>query len=134
MGIFPLSHQLSYHKLSIFLLFYHIFTVFKAILWNFCINLQSDIINCPTSGTSQDIPDVPSPTPLETNGICSKRRNRTFFNKSKQNSHYSIQNKGRFPWHHEIIFTLIFWCVHFYLKEGVSVHPSVHPKFGFFLS
>ena len=28
------------------------------------INFQSNIIYSPTSGTSQDVPDVPSPTPL----------------------------------------------------------------------
>ena len=40
--------------------FYSFVSYFKS----FCINLQSNIIYSPTSGTSPDVPDVPSPTPL----------------------------------------------------------------------
>ena len=64
MGIFPFSLQSACYKLSICLVFHHIFTIFTAILYQFCINFQSDIIYSPTSGTSQDVLDVPSPMPL----------------------------------------------------------------------
>ena len=45
----------------------------RAILTQFCINSQSDIIYSPTSGTSQDIPDVPSPTPLAKRELICER-------------------------------------------------------------
>ena len=51
-------------EFAYFLIYYHFFTVFKPIFKNFLINSQSDTIYSPTSGTSQDVLDVPSPTPL----------------------------------------------------------------------
>ena len=64
MVIFLIKSTISMTQFALFITFYHISIVFKAIFKNLCANSQSDIIYSPISGTSQDVPDVPSPTPL----------------------------------------------------------------------
>ena len=59
---------LSFRFFSFDVLFFAIkfdtFIILSISLVIFCINLQSDIINSPTLGTSANVPDVPCRTPL----------------------------------------------------------------------
>ena len=73
MNIFPRKSLIFMTEFAHFSTLHHIFTVFEAILQNFCINSQSNIIYSLTSGTSQDIPDVPSPTPLAKRELICER-------------------------------------------------------------